>query len=132
MSKQRAVLSISAVALVCIGLVAGIVLLANQMAEAQSEPAGESSEPGASPAPPDALMKFGELYPSDNGALSFEELSAEEKAAAEGAEEWAETSHGYAVHDRWRQASREGARLSRLKQAEYDSGLAGLAGLGED
>jgi len=132
MSKHRAAVSASVIGLVCIGLVAGIFLLANQMARAQSD-APEASSPNLPPpAPPDTLMKFGQLYPPDEGALSFEELSADEKAASDRMAEWAEADHGASVHDRWRQASREGARLSRLKEAEYDSGLAGLAGLGED
>jgi len=133
MSKHHAVLSVSALALV--SLTAAIFLLAHQMAQAQSEPAGQpgaTADPDAPPAPPDGLPAFGQLHPADEGALSYDDLSPAEQAASDLAAEWAEADHGVAVHDRWRQASREGVRLSKLKQAEYESGLAGLAGLGED
>jgi hypothetical protein len=98
--------------------------------------AADAEPPDAKPpaaAPADAgqwLQKFSEPYPADEGALTWDDLDDAEKEAAARADEWAQTQHGHEVHQRWRRASREGARLSRLKRAEYTSGLAGLEGLG--
>jgi hypothetical protein len=130
MSKHRVVVSVGVIALALIAVAAGFVLLAQRMAQAQSSSEAEPGDPPSVPAQPPQFETMFEPYPADEGAQTYDDLSLDERAAVDRAAQWAEADHGYPVHQRWRKASRQAARISKLRHAEYLSGLRGLDELG--
>ena len=95
------------------------------------EPVTEQPDPTpgeAQPAPPEH-NPF-EMYPADDGALTWDDLSEDERAAAEAAQEWAETQHGAEVHNAFSAAVATTSQMRRQTQAEQVSGLEGVDTLG--
>lgn len=131
MSKRRAALSISCLAVLSVSLAAAIALLAHRMARAQTgdDPAA-TAEVGLPAEPAGGLARAFSPPAVDEGAQTWDEMNADERAASDRIAEWAEVDHGNEVHQRWRRASREAARISKLRHAAYLSGLRGLEDLG--
>ena len=123
----KRVISAACALVVCAAMFSAFVAVTNAQSDGEEAVAGgPENQPTADPPP----LEFPPRYAADEGAQSWEDLSADERAASDRIAEWAEADHGAAVHQRWRKASREGARISKLRHAAYLSGLRGLEGLG--
>jgi hypothetical protein len=66
----------------------------------------------------------------DPGAVTYDSMSAGERADLDEAALRSETSHGYAVHQAWSSYSHQAAANARVKAAEYAAGLAGVEDVG--
>jgi hypothetical protein len=95
------------------------------------EPVTEEADPpsGDAVAVPDEHVP-GTMYPADEGALQWEDLSADEQAASDVAQEWAETQNGADVQNAFAAAVATTSQIRRVEQAQELSGLDGADTLG--
>lgn len=92
----------------------------------ETETADHATEPKA----PFFKRDFGKLYPADPGALTYEQMSADERVAIDEANATMTAKHGQSVHDAWAQGAAELARQHRQRIAERKAGLEGMVDLG--
>ncbi len=103
---------------------------AAEAADAPSpEAAGEAIPPPPS-GPANADHEPLTPYGTDDTAIPFEALDAEEQQALERAQEWAEADHGDAVHQAWSAAARDAVRRAQVHAAELQAGIEAAAETG--
>ncbi len=146
MSKRRLLVE-GLVAAATVGMMAHLLIVFSPYASAQDEAQGPLAEPstvepeGFVGAPPDAVpipardsfqRDFSKLYPPGEGdeATRYEELTKSEQGFLDRAGEWAETSSGHAVHNKWSGVSRYRRAEAKARRAEHLSGTHGLGELG--
>lgn len=103
----------------------------------ESPPLSDSYEPVTETAEPNPTIEPGPPphdpftpYPADEGALTWNDLSAEEQVGAEAMQEWAETANGAAVHNAFAAAAATTSELREVAAAQTASGLVGYEALG--
>ena len=89
--------------------------------EAEGPPVDEEGVE-ATPVEP---RNFFQLYPADEGALSYDDLSDQDQAHADRAAEWAEADCGYEVHQAWARGTAWAREHARLVSAERTADLEG-------
>ena len=130
-------------------IVVGIALLftvSQEMATAQSDPAPEPTatednssnldNPPFPESPPeeDVVQRpardFFEPYPADEGAQTWDDLSAVEKAAVEHLDEVYQADHSPAVHAAYARGTASRVAYAKLRAAEHAAGLENIDELG--
>lgn len=142
MTRRQVSVLVSAV-LLAASVVAYLALRGSTRAQAQgaddppagtgeAEPVTETAEPnpsiepGAGAPPHDPFT----LYPADEGAVTWGDMTPEEQAGTEAMQEWAETKNGAEVHGAFAAAVGTTNNMRQLEAAQAASGLDGIETLG--
>ena len=139
MRKRIVSIAFSAVVLATV-LAAYLLVRSTTRARAQvaDDPLVEGDvEPVTDPAEPNPTIEPGPPqhdpftpYPADEGALTWDDLTEDEKVGAEAIQEWAETANGEAVHNAFAAAAATTSDLREVEAAQTASGLDGIETLG--
>ena len=71
------------------------------------------------------------LYPAGEGAQSYDDLNRIEKTGVDGIRAYyGSVAHGRAVHQKYKEGSLTRIRYSKLRRAQREAGLGGVADLG--
>ena len=96
---------------------------------AQEEEGPPIDEAGVEATPAEPLHPF-ERYQADDGAVSYEVLSDEDRLLADRIQEWAEADSGDQVHQEWAAGSAWARAHAKLVIAERAAGLEGSEEVG--
>jgi hypothetical protein len=126
---SRRTISIGISALV-IGGLAVTTVLAQDDGASDAEPVTEEAEPNPTvePAPPE-VDPFA-LSPADEGAVTWDDMTPEDRAGVEAIQDWAENGNGAATHNAFAAAVATTDGIREVEAAQTASGLDGIETLG--
>jgi hypothetical protein len=118
------------IAALAIAALAVTTVLAQDDGASDAEPVTEEAEPNPTvePAPPEA-DPFA-LSPADEGAVTWDDMTPEDRAGVEAIQDWAENGNGAAVHNAFAAAVATTDGIREVEAAQTASGLGGIELIG--